>query len=89
MRLKDVQAQMDRVMTDERIARAALERLNASLIEDPGLIHQLHVERADFRECRRSMERTYLVRLFAVFEWALHNIWSALSIAAPSRRSPC
>jgi hypothetical protein len=41
---------------------------------DPEVIRTTGVSLADLRACRDNLERTYLVRLFAVFEEALREV---------------
>ena len=76
MRLKDVQAGMDRVVTEARMARTAVEFLNDALSTDPSLEFTIGLDRQMIRECRKNLEHTYVVRLFAVFEWNLREIWA-------------
>jgi len=76
MRLKDVLVHLDRVLTEERVARVALEQLQESLLTDASLGRLLPFDRIDIRECRRNIEHTYVVRVFAVFEWILREMWA-------------
>lgn len=76
MRLKEILAAIDRVEREHLIANEGVARLHFALIDDPTIIHQLGFDRADVRACRKHLEDTYLVRVFAVFEWGARELWA-------------
>jgi hypothetical protein len=65
---------MGAVEREFRAAALAIARLVAHMEPDPTVLHSASVVQADMRNCRRNVENTYLVRLFAVFEEALREI---------------
>lgn len=76
MRLKDLLKKLDLVSVEYRVCRLAADRLWLSIEQDPTLIIQLQMKRAEIRETIRRLEYTYIVRMFAAFEAALREIWT-------------
>ena len=70
----------DRLKQVERefvAASAATDLLEERLRSDPAYLRSRNVGMSDSDRMRRGLEATYLIRLYAVFEAALRDVWSA------------
>ena len=63
------------VVGEHDAARRSVAFLLDRATSDPSLLRAGDPSRADLRLCLRNLERTYLVRLFALFEETLRDIW--------------
>lgn len=66
---------LDRVVAEHEAARVAIAFLLAKAQSDPTLLPSGGPTFADLRSCLNNLERTYLVRLFALFEETLRDVW--------------
>jgi hypothetical protein len=76
MTLKDLLREMDRAAADARVAREAILRLHFSLVDDPTMSRGFDFDRGQVDGARRRLDPTYVVRVFATFEWGLRTIWA-------------
>lgn len=74
----EVMAALSRVVAEHDAARKAVAYLLDRVARDPSLLRANDPTRDDLRMCLRNLERTYLVRLFALFEETLRDIWPTL-----------
>ena len=72
---KDVIQRLGAVEGEWRAATVAVSRLRHHSQNDPGVLVAATVTPADVRACLANLEPTYLVRMFAVFEESLRDIW--------------
>ncbi len=78
MRLKDIFAQMDAVATELRICKLGGERLRRDINRDHSIAQSLNLGRSEIGRTIERLDHTFIVRLFAVFEWALRELWENL-----------
>jgi hypothetical protein len=71
---KDIILAMGAVEGEYRCASFALEMLLRNVRSDPRVLADTELTGTDLRMCRRSLESTYFVRMFAVFEEALRDV---------------
>jgi hypothetical protein len=77
VKLHELMRQLNAVEEEYRVATTAILHVLKAAERDPTLLHRLSIEHRPLRLCLNSMERTYIVRLFAVFEENLRDIWSS------------
>ena len=82
-RRHEVMEALNGVVAEHDAARRALGFLLAAAGRDPSLLGSEDPTFADLRLCLRNLERTYLVRLFALFEENLREVWT-LSLERPT-----
>jgi hypothetical protein len=75
MRLKEIYAHMDSVSVELRISELGGERLRADVLRDPTVGQVLNLSRGEITTMIDRLDHTYIVRVFAVFEWALRELW--------------
>jgi hypothetical protein len=75
MRAKDIRLAMRAVLSEFEVAHAAISRFHFSIIDDPTILLTFPFDRSDIRTCARRLEITYFLRMFAVFEGGLRDIW--------------
>jgi hypothetical protein len=68
---------LDAVHREYLIAQLAVERLRLVVAQDPSVLQKEkgRLGGADLRACRRNLQHTYIIRLFAEFEAALRTYW--------------
>jgi hypothetical protein len=71
---KDIILRMGAVESEYRASALAVADLLSRLESDPTVLRGASLTQADVRSCHQNLERTYLVRLFAVFEEALREV---------------
>jgi len=71
----DVMEGLVRVVAEHEAARKAVTFLLSSADVNPTLLVAGTTTFAGLRACLKNLERTYLVRLFALFEGTLRDIW--------------
>lgn len=76
-RRKDIIFRIAAVEREFRAAALAVSALQERVRRDPGTIGTVAVTPADVRNCAANLEATYLVRMFAVFEEALRDVWAS------------
>lgn len=69
---------MQRVMREYHTALVALNMLGELLAQNPSALNTRRLSPNDFKNLRRNLETTFLVRLFAEFESGLRDLWSGL-----------
>lgn len=74
---KDVIHRIRAVEADFRAADTAVRRLAGQVLDDPTILAPTGLQPADVRHCARSLEPTYLVRMFSVFEAHLRDVWTS------------
>jgi hypothetical protein len=74
---KQVLESMAGVEREYRVAARGVDRLLQQSQSDPTVLGDAAVMPADVRRCLDNLENTYLVRLFAVFEESLREVWAA------------
>lgn len=66
---------LSQIVAEHDAARKAVAMLLSRAEGNPTLLHDRGPSQEDLRICLRNLERTYLVRLFALFEDGLRQIW--------------
>lgn len=64
------------VQGEYRVAAWAVDRCRHQADADPSIHNASKIELNEFRRCGVTLEATYLIRLFAVFESHLRDIWA-------------
>jgi hypothetical protein len=64
------------IVAEHEAARRAITFLLERAADDPSLLRPEDPTFADLRACLRNLERTYIVRLFALFEETLRGVWN-------------
>lgn len=72
---KEIISRMGAVEQEWRAASLAVTNLFRRSQDDPTILAIAIVTHNDVRSCLNNLEPTYLVRMFAVFEEALREIW--------------
>src|SRR5206468_600117 len=72
---KQVILAIDHVQAEHRVAAWAVARSQHDAEVDPTILHLPRIELAEIRRCSLELEASYFVRLFAVFESNLREIW--------------
>jgi len=66
---------VDQVRSEYRVAAWAVARSQHDAEVDPTILHLPQIELSEIRRCSMELEASYFVRLFAVFESNLRQIW--------------
>lgn len=66
---------LNRVVAEHDAARRSVAFLLSHAQRDRSVLKPRDPSMADLRRCLQNLERTYLVRLFALFEESLREIW--------------
>ena len=67
---------MNQVYREYLAATVAVDVLENRLRNEPELLTENKLKARDFRQFQEHLSGTYLIRLFAVFEAALRDLWS-------------
>lgn len=66
---------MAEVELEWQAATCAVSRLRLDMQDHSEVLHDARITPADVRRCEQNLDDTYFVRLFAVFEDHLRDIW--------------
>lgn len=75
---KDIVTRITAVEREHRVAQFAIASLLQRSAADPTILADQNLSNADARSCRENIEKTYFVRIFAVFEEGLRDIRKTL-----------
>lgn len=76
MKRQRVMEQLQSVVAEHDAARRSVAFLLEHAASDPSFLRTGDPTFAELRTCLKNLERTYLVRLFAVFEEAIREVWA-------------
>jgi hypothetical protein len=67
---------LERIKAVEREYLVIKQAVQEALSRNPSLLRSVGLEYADFRQILENLEATYIVRLFAVFEAGVREVWA-------------